>query len=169
MEWEKRNYLGIEWPTQQRLPNPHREINRDEFMARYTGTHGLDGIHFQSLFIMPDDVAIPSGLRDFYSVNYFWFPNHALVMAHRFEMASEGIFRKHQFVGWKPKHYPKEWHVVPVDVSGNAKEDGTYVKIFRYFVIGCEHPHLHEVGGTAMFDHKYACPDCGYENRTNSS
>ena len=177
LTWEKRTYHNIVWPEQQRLPSPRKEINRDEFLAMMCSSHHcLEGIHFGGAYLIPDDQ--PIDYSSLYNVQYFWFPHYGLAAATKFTMATEAVFgNDHVFTGkFRNKRFPPENLVIPCDVSGNvvtpenlSTNSQGYVHLMRFFKIGCEHKNLFEVGGTAMFDHLYRCPDCGLEYRTDSS
>jgi hypothetical protein len=151
MNWEQREYIGITWPTHQKMPEPYQEIDHNEFIRlMFCSPYSLEGIFYRQLWVPGDDTR-PRPVR------FFWYPDYGLAATEKYVLKD---------------YYDKQMGYFWVPNGGSAGHE------LRFFRIGCEH-HFVELtpaeieqmnilyGGS--HDHVHQCTDCGHITNTNSS
>ena len=151
-EWhEPEDYLGIDWTSYNKMPEPYREIDHKEFLEILVcGGWGVSGTNFRQ-------VKLPEETGGIAAVNFFLLPYTCVAVAHIYEYT------------WSKSRRDQG---LKIDSHGKA-----YHRL-RFFKVGCDHKFREmssketaERGGVHMgtFDHHYICDKCDTLQTVDSS
>ena len=141
-DMERPEGLLIQWYDNQDFPTPSREITHLEFLDELLRANNICANTYYDVLRLPGEVygeAMPRG------VQFFLFDNKVLAAS----MIWWGRINSYPMPG-KGLYVPKD------------DRSGCY---FRFWRIGCEHPHRREMSDTYAHERHILCPDCGYEDR----
>ncbi len=148
---EPKDYLGIDWKTYNKMPEPYREIDYEEFLKILVCSGwGVVATNFKQL-------QLPEETGGAASVNFFLLPYNCVAVADIYEYTWSKSKRDQ---GLKIDSHGKAYHCL------------------RFFKVGCDHKFREmsvketvERGGIhdGAFCHAYICDKCGTKQTVDSS
>jgi len=166
------NIPGVIFPTRPNsLPEPAIEITLEEYLWEKNRINFiLMGMGYDQVFL--PDLEEHSYMRNFWSVNYEWYPDMGFAIASRHTTWEKYVQCKNVFDNSGDKNlidFVTGRGIFVHDPLTMRSEilSGDYGFAHRWFRIGCHHNLTEE--NPRMFEHIYTCKKCGYRYTTDSS
>ena len=151
-EWhEPEDYLGIDWTSYNKMPEPYREIDYKEFLKILVcGGWGVAATNFRQ-------IQLPEETGGIASVHFFLLPFNCVAVADIFEYT---------------------WSKSARDQGLKINSHGRAYHRLRFFKVGCDHkfremsPEEAREGGGMHWGrhcHCYICDKCGTKQTVDSS